>query len=104
MSWWIPNKSLQALLHQVLANQAQGERTMSAISDAVATAKTKLDNEGVQLGLLIGLVTTLNQELKDALANAADADAAVAAVTALSAEMDAQVQQIQGANPPPPAA
>lgn len=110
MSWWKPttNEQLALLLYEVLlnqeriiSNQTQGTRSMSAISDAVATLKTKLDNEGVQIGVLLTFLQTINQQLKDALANSADADAAVAAIAGLSAEVDTQVQQIQGANPPP---
>lgn len=106
MAWW--NSEVIALLRQVLvnqqtiiANQKKEAVIMSAISDAVATLKTKLDSEGVEIGVLTTFVQTLNQEIKDALANAADAEAAVTAITSLSAEVDGQVQQLKSAEPPP---
>jgi uncharacterized coiled-coil protein SlyX len=91
-SWMTSSAKYQqilSLLNQIVANQAMEIKTMSAITDAVAALTTRVTavqgTEASALTLIQGIVTQLNT----ALANAADADAAVTAVKALTAQLQA---------------
>jgi hypothetical protein len=76
----------QVLANQVviLANQAKGANTMSAISDAVAALQTQVTQQTTVEQSAITLIQGIAAQLTAALANSADDTAAVAAVAAVN--------------------
>ena len=101
---YVTNNELAAMLQQVisnqvtiLANQAKGAKAMSAISDAVAALSAKVTAENTVIASAVTLLQGLSQQLKDALANAADDAAAVQAVTDITTSIDQQTQTLAAA-------
>jgi len=111
---YFTNNELAALLQQVLANQArilanqaQGAKVMSQISDAVAAAQAEVANNTTVQGSAVTLLQQLLALYTAAVANAADDAAAVAAVKALTAQLQQNDQALAAAvvaNTPAPSA
>lgn len=103
--------AIRTQLAKILANQTTEIKSMSDISDAVAALTVKVTKvqgtEASALTLIQGIVAQLNE----AIANAADAAAAVTAVKALTAQLGASDDPLAAAvvanqppTPPAPAA
>lgn len=101
---FVTNNELAALLQQVLVNQAriianqvQGAKHMSQISDAVAGLTTQVAANTTVDGSALTLIQQIAAMLTAALANAADDAAAVAAVTALTAQLKTSADPLAAA-------
>jgi hypothetical protein len=90
---------------RILANQNQGLKLMSQISDAITALQTQVaQNTSVESSALT-LIQGIAAQLAAALANATDDTAAVAAVTAVNTQLQTSAAALAAAvaaNTPPP--
>lgn len=103
-----PFTAIIAKLDQVLANQAQEKKTMSALSDAVATLTTGVTALAKAVTDADAAIQKEITALTAAIANGTDTTAAIANITALSASLGQQAATLTadtaalaGSLPPP---